>query len=195
MREHRRFLRVNYLGAGWLHVNEGRYNCRLHNISNNGALVCLKKAPAVPINHGENCRLMLHQENKKTSYQEFDARIIRFESDVAALEFAESAIESDDTLDKLIRKELHFINGGKKLVDLGWKVAKRRGVGLTVVYFDKGELNPEREMHTLRLSVGKYSINVHLHREEIETFCVRSNFGETRAKICHAIDRLKAHST
>ena len=191
MREKRRSLRVNYLGTGKLHYNELKYGCRLENISGGGALVSLQKKPDSPLNPGDRCSFMLHRENKMQLYQEFDARIVRFESEVAALEFMGSAIESDEVLDTIIRKELHFINGGKKLIDLGWKFAKREGIGLKVMYFDNGELYPEREMHTLRLSAGENSIKVHLHRREIEAFYARIDSEQTKAKICHAIARLR----
>jgi hypothetical protein len=192
MKEHRRFLRVNYLGTGWLHHNEAKYSCRLENISENGALVSLKKVPREPLNPTDKCSLLLYQEDKDQKYQEFDAVIVRFESGLAALEFTESGIESHDLLENLIQKELYFINGGKKLIDLGLEVAKQRGIGLTLVHFDKGELNPERDVHTLRLSAGEHSINVHLNREEIEAFYVQNNAEQTRAKICNAIERLVA---
>ncbi|MEI6703818.1 MAG: PilZ domain-containing protein [Deltaproteobacteria bacterium] len=190
MREKRRSLRVNYLGTGKLHHDEFKHNCRLENISGNGALVRLIREPDSPLNPGDGCTFMLHQEGKKQLYHEFAARIVRFESEVAALEFTESAIESGDLLDTLIRQELHFTNGGKKLIDLGWKFAKRKGIGLKVMYFDNGELIPEREMHTLRLSAGEHSIKVHLHRGEIEAFYARKDSEQTREKIFHAIERL-----
>jgi hypothetical protein len=192
MRENRRFQRVNYLGTGWLHHNESKYGCRLENISNNGALVRLKKTPGVSINPGERCSLMLHLEDKAQRYQDFEAKIVRFESGMAALEFSESEVESLEVLDNLVKKELHFIDGGQKIIDLGLKVAEMKGIGLTGVHFDKGELNPEREMHTLRLSAGENSINVHLHRKEIEAFYLQNGSEETRVKVCHAINRLHA---
>ena len=192
MREKRRSLRVNYLGTGKLHHDEVKYGCRLENISSNGALVSLKMKPDNPLNPGDGCSFMLHQEDKKRLYHELEARIVRFESEAVALEFMGSAIESDEVLDTLIRKELHFINGGKKLIDLGWKFAKRKGIGLKVMYFDNGELYLEREMHTLRLSAGENSIKVHLHRREIEALYASKDSERTREKICHAIERLKA---
>ena len=152
MKENRRFLRVNYLGSAWLHYDQSRYNCRFENISKKGALVCLKKLPDAPLDEGGRCRLMLHQEDMEQQYQEFDAKILRFKSEVAALEFTESAIASDEILENLVRKELCFINGGKKLIDLSRKIARRKGVTLKFIYFDNGELNLEREIHTLRLS-------------------------------------------
>jgi hypothetical protein len=192
MREKRRSLRVNYLGTGKLDHNQVKYNCRLENISSNGVLVSLKKEPDNPLNPGDGCSFILRQEDNKQLDQEIDARIVRFESEVAALEFTESAIESDEVLDTLIRHELHFINGGKKLIELGWKFAKRKGIGLTALYFDNGELNPVREMHTLRLAAGENSIKVHLHRREIEAFYARKDPEQTKVKICNAIERLSA---
>ncbi|MDD5284239.1 MAG: PilZ domain-containing protein [Desulfuromonadaceae bacterium] len=194
MKENRRFLRVNYLGTGWLHHNKARYNCRLENISEKGALVSLKKAPDGLILAGDNCILMLDKEDKKQRYQEYDARIVRFETEMAALEFTETGTRSFDLLDNLIRKELQFTNGSQKLIDLVHEVAEKGGVGLTTAYFDKGEIDPEREMHTLRLSVGEQSINVHLLREEIEAYYARNDTEHVMAKINHAIERLIAYS-
>jgi len=193
MREHRRFLRVNYLGSGWLHHNAARYNCRLENISKTGALVMLKNETDISLHPGDKCTLMLHQEDKEQLYQEFDSRIIRFESGIAALTFTETSIASNDLLDDLIQKELHFINGARKLIDLGWEIAYLNGIGLTVMHFDKGELNLEREFHTLRLSTGDNSVNVHLHREEIESFHALSDAGHVSEKICHAIEQLSGY--
>jgi hypothetical protein len=189
MREKRRSLRVNYLGTGRLLHDEVAHNCRLKNISVNGALLSLKKKPDSPLNPGDRCIFMLHQEDKKQLYHELEARIVRFESEEAALEFTKSAIESDEVLNTLIRQDLHFIKGGKKLTDLGWKFAKRKGIGLTAMYFDSGEINRIREMHTLRLSAGEHSIKVHLHRREIEAFYARKDSDQTREKIFHAIEK------
>lgn len=191
MRENRRFLRVNYLGSGWLLYNDAKFNCRLENISENGALIHFKKTPDVLIPN-ETCILMLHQEKKDKPYQEFVARIVRFENDIAALEFTDSGVESHRLLDELIRKELYLINGSQKLIDLGRKAAKKCGIGLTVSYFDKGEIIPEREMHTLRLSAGEHAVNVHLHRDEIEAFYGGKGSVKVKAKISHAVEQLKA---
>ena len=152
----------------------------------------LKEAPHAPLHPGDKSRLMLYQENEGQRYQEFDARIVRFESDKAALEFTESVIESHDVLDNLIQKELHFIDGSQKLINLGREAAEMRGIGLTDLHFDSGKLLPEREIHTLRLSVGEHSIKVHLHRQEIEAYNAQIDSGEARAKVYHAIDRLNA---
>jgi hypothetical protein len=191
MQENRRFQRVNYLSTGRLHHNDAIYNCRIDNISKNGALLLLKKTPSVMLSSGDSCYLLVCQADKELHYQKFEARIVRFESDVVALEFTELKHESQSILDILIQKELHFLDGGKKLIDMVLEVAASRGIGLTVACFDKGELNPEIEMHTLRLSAGEHTINVHLHREEIEAFNVQSDAEQTNAKICHAIERLK----
>lgn len=190
MIENRKYQRVNYLGTGWLHLNEAKYHCRLENISNNGALVRIKKTPGEPVNPGDKCYLKLHLEDERHDYHQVEARIVRFESDLAALEFNDLEIEANNLLDNLIQKEVHFINGGQMLIDLGLKAAFHKGIGLTAVHFDNGALNPEREIHTLRLSAGEHSINVHLHREEIEAFHADNGSEQTRTKIHHAVARL-----
>jgi hypothetical protein len=77
MTENRSFPRVNYLGAGWLHLNEAAYHCRFENISKNGTLVCLKKAPYATVTPGEKCCLKLHLEESSLKYHEIEARMIQ----------------------------------------------------------------------------------------------------------------------
>ena len=190
MREQRRFQRVELLASGWLFHNESKYNCRLKNISENGALISLKKTPVKSLGPGDRCSLMLCHADKDLQYPKIQAQIGRLEAEVVALEFTDSGTESHSMLEHLIQKELHFLGGGKKLLTLGREVAAQKGVGLTVLCFDNGELIPEREMHTLRLSTGKHSINVHLNRKEIEAFYGRNDSERTREKIYHAIERL-----
>jgi hypothetical protein len=192
MRENRRVQRVDLLSSGWLYHNGTKYSCRLENISRNGALVCLKIAPSGQLHPGDKCNLTLHQPDQEPQYHEIEAQVVRVEFNVTALEFTELETDSHDKLINLIQKELHFLEGGQKLIDLGREVAELKGIGLTAVYFDKGELNPEREMHTLRLSAGEQSINVHMHRDEIEEFYVPNDSKQTKAKIYHAIERLAA---
>jgi hypothetical protein len=190
MRENRRVQRVNLLSSGWLYHNDSKYSCRLENISRSGALVRLKNAPRDPFLSGDKCTLTLHQPDQELQYHEIGAQIVRAESNVAALEFTELETESHDRIIGLIQKELHFLDGAQKLIDLGREFAALKGIGLTAVHFDKGELNPEREMHILRLSAGEHSINVHMHRDEIEEFYLLNDSKKTRAKIYHAIERL-----
>jgi len=153
----------------------------------------LKRTPHETTEPGDKCSLMLHQADNKQPYQKVDAQIVRFESDVMALEFTEEDSKPYDFIDHLVQKELHFLNGVKDLIRLGREVAEQHSVGLSVLCFDNGELNPEREMHTMRLASGEHSINVHLHREEIEAFHIQSDSGKTRAKIRHAIERLNVN--
>jgi len=190
MRENRRVQRVNLLSSGWLYHNDIKYSCRLENISRSGALVRLKSAPTDQFFSGDKCTLTLYQPDQEPQYHEIGVQIVRAESNVAALEFTESETESHDRIINLIQKEIHFLDGGQKLINLGRDFANLKGIGLTVASFDKGELNPEREMHTLRLSAGEHSINVYMHRDEIEEYFVRSDSKHTRAKIYHAIERL-----
>jgi hypothetical protein len=190
MRENRRVRRVGLLGNGWLHHNEAEYSCRLVNISSTGALVNLKKVPSDPLHPGDKCSLTLYQPDSEQHYQKVEAQIIRFESDEVALEFTELEKESQNVFSNLIQKEMHFLDGGQKLINLGRELAELIGIELTMVNFDNGELNKEREMHTLRLSTGEHAVNVHLHRDEIESFNVQHDSEQTKKKIYHAIERL-----
>ncbi len=190
MRENRKYLRVNFLNTGWLHHNECKYFCRLDNISRNGALVRLRKLPGEPFCPGDNCCLKLYMEEEGELYHNVEARVVRYEPEEVALEFIESGIESLDKLDNIIRKEFHFIDGGQKIIDQSLEIAELKGMELTVAYFDKGTLNPEREIHSLRLSDGGNSVNVHLNREEIEAFSAEKDSKHVKAKIFDAIERL-----
>ena len=190
MKENRQFERVNYLKTGFLHHKDVKYKCRLDNISKNGALVSLIMKPDGMLNPDDQCFLMLYQEDKETHYQKLDARIVRFESNVAALVFTGLETEANSVLESLVQKELQFSNGGAKLIDFGREIAAHKGIVLTDVYFDQGELNKEREMHILRFSAGEHAISMHLHREEIEAFDARNNVEQIRGKISHAIERL-----
>lgn len=192
MRENRRTERVNFLSAGWLHYNETRYACLLENISTSGVLLRVKKTINAPILPGEACKLLLAHENDDEQYHQVDARVVRFDANMAALEFTGLKNDSRNIIDTLIQKELCFIQGSQKLIDLGKEVAAAKGFGLTTAYFDKGELDPEREMHSLRLSAGEHTITIFLHRDEIEAFSHHADTEQTMAKIHHGIKRLHA---
>lgn len=191
MRENRRTDRVNYLSAGWLHFNETRYACQLENISTSGVLLRVKKTINIPFFPGDPCRLLLAHENDDDQYHQVDARIVRFDTNKAALEFTGLNSDTRTIIDSLIQKEQYFMHGSQKLIDLGRKIAEAKGIGLTTVFFDTGELDPEREMHSLRLSAGERTITIFLHRNEIEDF-YQSDTEQLVAKINHSIERLHA---
>ena len=194
MNEKRRSQRVDLLSSGWLLHNESKYSCRILNISRSGVLLGLKKSPHDFLIPGESCCLLLQQADNVIDYQRIEAQVVRLQSGTVVLEFTELKTDSYNLLDKLVLKELNFMNGGQKLINLGKEVAERNGMSLTVLSFDNGQLNPEREMHTLRLSSGEHSINVHLHSDEIEAFNGQNNSERTESKIHSAIERLTAMS-
>ena len=189
MRENRKFQRVNLLSSGWILHNGIKYSCRLENISKNGALVSLKLSLNNQLHPGDNCNLTISQPDQEPSFHEIGARIVRAEANVVALEFSEMGTESHERIVNLIQKELHLLEGGQKLINLAREVAGLKGIEATTIYFDKGELNPEREIHTLRLSIGEHSVYIHVHRDELEAFSI-SNTKPIEAKIYHAVERL-----
>lgn len=190
MREKRRFRRVNYLGTGWLYHNEARHFCRLENLSINGALVRLKKAPVDPICHGDKCRLVIYQDAEGQQTGQFAARIARYESALAGLEFIEEEAASQGLLENIISKEKHLSDGAEKIMALARELAELSGFKMNDLHFDQGELNPEREIHTLRCIAGEHCANVHLNRADIEGLCLPDGAGPARAKIQVAVRRL-----
>jgi len=190
MEEKRRSRRINYLGTGWLSHQGSRYFCRLENISLHGARVGLKDASVGPIPRGESCSLRLYQDADGQQYGDFRAQVVRFESAVAGLEFYEVEGTSKDVLEDIIRKEQYLYDGAHKIIDLAREVAEFRGITLTDVHFDRGELIPEREIHTLRFFAGERTSNVHLHRMDIEEFYDKDGAVPASREIHKAIDRL-----
>jgi hypothetical protein len=190
MNEHRRSQRIDYLGTGWLQHKETQHFCRVENISEHGAMVTVKNAPIGQIHQGEKCCLRLYQDAGGQHYRNFAALIVRFESAVAGLEFIELEGASKEVLENIIKKEQHLFDGAHKMINLAREVAKLRGIELTEVHFDKGELIPEREIHTLRLFTGEHTSNVHFQRADIEEFYIRNGTVPARMEIHKAIDRL-----
>jgi len=195
MNEKRRSQRIKLLGTGWLQHEGSQYFCRLENISRHGARVGLKTLPTPPIQQGEKCYLRLSHDSKEPEYVDFMAQIIRFESAGAGLEFLGVEDASLGVLDSIIQKEQYLSDGAEKIIGLAWKLAELRGIGLQNVYFDKGELMPEREVHTLRFVAGEYTSNVCLHRAEIEEFYIQDGTMPVRAGIHKAIDQLNELTT
>ena len=190
MKEKRRSQRINYLGTGWLHHKGTQYFCRLENISLHGAMVGLKQVPSGPLDPGERCCLRLYQDAEGQRYRDLMAQIVRFESSVAGLEFIEVEDGAKNALETIIEKEQRLCDGAHRLIDLAREVAETRGIELTAVHFDKGELMPEREIHTLRFFAGGHAANVHLHRADIEGVCVYGGTEPARREIHKAIGRL-----
>lgn len=190
MNEKRRSQRIHYLGSGWLQHEGTPYSFRLENISLHGAMVALRKPPIGLIKCGEKCCLKLRQEVDGASYKDFMARIVRFESSVVGLEFIGVEDALKDLLGEIIKKEQHLADGADKLINLAREVAEKRGIELTDVHFDKGELLPERDIHTLRFFAGKQAAKVHLHRADIEEYA-RDGAVPTRMKIYKAVNRLE----
>lgn len=146
--------------------------------------------PPGSIEHGEKCRLKLHHDAEGQQYLDIMVQIIRLESAVASLEFLEVEGALKDILENRIRKELHLFDGAHKIINLARETAVIRGIDLTDVHFDNGELIPEREIHTLRFFTGKHTSNVHLHRSDIEKYYVQDGAVPVREEIFKAIDRL-----
>ncbi|MDD5286424.1 MAG: PilZ domain-containing protein [Desulfuromonadaceae bacterium] len=190
MSDKRRSRRMNYLGSGWLQHNGGQYYCRFENISIHGALVDLKDLPIVSIQDGEIVCLRLHLDAGGPKYRDFTAKVVHFDSVVAGLEFFEVEGASKDLLEDIVTKESHLFDGAAKILNLAREVAEERRIKLTAVHFDRGELIPEREIHTLRLFAGEHTAKAHLHREQIEEFYVNEFTLPAHMEVHKAIDRL-----
>lgn len=191
MEEKRRSRRIDYLGTGWLQFRDMVYFCRLKNISLHGAMVGLRDAPGALVQAGERCRLRLYQDMEGQQYREFAARVVRYESDVAGIEFTETEGASREVLEGIIRKEQRLSEGARNIISLVREVAGRRGIELTELHFDRGELIPEREIHTLRFSAGRQRSNVHLHRADIEGCATMDDNAPAGREIRRAMERLQ----
>jgi hypothetical protein len=189
MKEKRRSERINYLGTGWLQHFNAKHFCRLENISMDGALISLKQPLREPINQGYYCRLTLYHDAEGHS-KEFEACVARCEADQVGLEFVGLDSKLESTLTTIISREQQFYNGAQAVIDLARTLAEGKGITLTKVHFGKGELNPEKEIQILRLSAGKQSVMVDLHRKEIEQFQLQDQTASSQGKIRKTIDRL-----
>lgn len=190
MSEKRRSQRINFLGTGRLQHREASFFCRLENISMHGAMVDLRNQPIDSISRGEKCCLKLYQDVEGQQYTDFMATVIRFESSAVGLEFVEAEGVLKDVLENIVWKEQCLSGGARKIIDLAREVAGHRGVELSDVHFDKGELIPERDIHTLRFFAGEHTAKVHFHRAYIERYCVKDGAVPARMEILKAIDRL-----
>ncbi|HEY4744676.1 MAG TPA: PilZ domain-containing protein [Desulfuromonadaceae bacterium] len=190
MKEKRRSQRINCQGTGWLQFQDIQCFCRLKDVSLHGAMVSLKEMPAIPVQQGEKCCLRLYQDMDGHRYGDFVAQVIRFDPAGAGLEFTEVAGVSRDILEHLIRKEQRFFEGAHNIIALVREAAKLRGIELTDIHFDRGELIPDREVHTLRFSAGEHRSNVHLHRADIEGCYAQDGTAPARREIHRAMDRL-----
>lgn len=190
MNEKRRAQRIQYQGTGWLHHKGAQYFIRLDNISICGAMINVRDTSIGTIQCGEQCCLKLFQDAEGQQYTDFMAKIVRCNSSEVGLEFSEAEGDVKDTLENIIRKEQHLFNGAHKFINLAREVAENRGIELTDVHFDKGNLIPERDIHTLRFFAGKHTANVHLHRADIEKLSVHADAVPAHMIISKAIDRL-----
>ena len=190
MKEMRRSERINYLGTGWLQHFNAKLFCRLENISMDGALISLKQPLREPINQGYYCRLTLYHDAEGHS-KEFDACVARCEADRVGLEFVSLDNNLKDTLKTIISKEQHFANGAQMAIALARSLAEGKGIKLNNVQFEKGALNPEKEIQILRLHSGGQNIMVDFYRKEIEQFHLQGRTAPPYAKIRKTIDKLE----
>lgn len=92
-------------------------------------------------------------------------------------------------------KDQRLFDEAEKIINLAWDVAEIRGIMLTDVHFDKGELIQEREIHILRFFAGEQTANVHFHRLDIERFNAPNGIVPVCMKILGAIDKLHEEVT
>lgn len=191
MLENRRDKRVNHLSTCWLQHRDTSYYCRLENISKSGALVSLKKPAVEPVGSGDECTVTLCLEGENVNNMIFNARIVRYGSGMAAVEFVEAESKSQKELEIIIDREQHFMDGAGKLLNLVQECAETMGIELSDIHFDAGKLNPEREIHILRISSGEYSAKVHFIRTDIESAFAGEFNQALRSKINSAVCKLK----
>lgn len=191
MLENRRDKRVNHLSTCWLQHRDSRYYCRVENISKSGALVSLKKPAVEPVGSGDECTITFCLEGENVNNMEFNARIIRYGSGMAAVEFVEAESKSQKELEIIIDREQHFIDGAGKLLDIVRECAETMKIELSDIHFDDGKLNPEREMHILRIHSGEYAAKLHFIREDIESAFAGELNQALRSKIDAAVCKLK----
>lgn len=189
MKEMRRSERINFLGTGWLQHHNAKHFCRLENISMDGVLISLKQALCEPLDKGVTCRLTLYHDAEGHS-REFETCVARCEADRVGLEFVGLDSNLIDTLKTIISQEQHFTNGAQMAIALARTLAEGKGIKLNNVHFEKGALNPEKEIQILRFHAGEQSVMVDLYRKEIEQFHLQGQTAPPYAKIRKTIDKL-----
>lgn len=196
MNENRQSQRVNLLGSGWLSHSVTKYSCRLINISQSGALVILNNSSRDPLDSGNKCSLEILRADTNQSYMTINALVVRFDSGVVALNFADGLdVGQLESLNKLMQKEYIFIDGGQTLIDFVQEVASEKGICLEPLSFNNEDLNQEMDLHSLRLSSEGRSFEVHLHRDEIEAFHALNKIKLTKIKIFNAFKQLTEDAT
>ena len=104
-----------------------------------------------------------------------------------ALDFAELSAEQLELLGNFIQKEYIFIDGGQSLIDFVQETAAGKGMCLEMPRLDSDETKQGTELVTLRLSFEGRSVDIHLHRDEIEAFYALKKIRLTKTKILDAI--------
>ena len=190
MQEKRRSQRIDHLTTGWLHHNGGKSRCRIENISKHGAMVSLRGAPVIPIQNRDECLLNLYHEEGGAPYANFKAQVTRIDTQSAGLEFTELNNGLEEILEKIIVKEQCLLYGAEQIITHAGEVAHFLEIELSDIFFDRGALIPERDVHTLRLFAGEHTSRVHLFRSDMEKFHVQTCTGPVHNKIFTALGRL-----
>ena len=187
MPDKRRHERVNFLSTAWLEYNGDKHFCRLANISISGAMMIMHKPICPPIPIGNRCGVTLYHDYDGLFSEEFNAQIAYCKVPSFGVEFLDMDSKAQEILKSIVNKEKCFLNSARTIVNMAREIAVSKGIELTSVHFDNGELNLEREIHCLRFNAGEHKIMVHLNRDEIEQF---HGQGIADKKIRNTVDKL-----
>jgi hypothetical protein len=170
MPDSRRVERINHMGTAWLQYNGMKHYCQIQNVSPMGAMVLTKEPVMFPIPHNSRCNVKFYHDYDGLFTNEFCARVVYCNSATLGLEFIEMDFDSKKILKTVVEGDTKFYNGALNIIKIAKNFAEAKGIELSALHFDKGELDLEKEMHTLRLFADQYRIMLPLHRAEIEQF-------------------------
>jgi len=187
MPESRRAERIKQLGTAWIQYEDTRYYCQILNVSAMGALAITKEPiePAIP--KDAVCCAAIYNDHRGLLANKLFVRVVHSNPPSLGLEFIEVDKETGEALNTIVNNEKHFFVGAQMILEMASETAVAKGIKLSALYFDKGDLDLELEVHCLRFFAGEHKIMVHLYRDEIEQYHEQC---DTNHKIYNAVEKL-----
>ena len=187
MPESRRAERIKQLGTAWIQYEGIRYYCQILNVSTMGALAITKEPIEPVIPKDAICSATIYNNHRGMLADELFVRVAHSNPPSLGLEFIEVDKNTEEALNTIVNNEKHFFVGAQMIIDTAVKLAATKGIELSALYFDKGDLDLQLEVHCLRFFAGKRKIMVHFHRDEIEQYHEQD---DTNHKINNALEKL-----
>jgi hypothetical protein len=187
MPESRRAERIKQLGTAWIQYEGIRYYCQILNVSTMGALAITKEPIEPVIPKDAICCATIYNDHRGLLADELFVRVVHSNPPSLGLEFIKVDKDTEEALNAIVNKEKHFFVGAQTIIDTAGKLAAAKGIELSELYFDKGDLDLELEVHCLRFFAGKRKVMVHFDRDEIEQY--QESF-DSDQKIYNAVEKL-----